>query len=275
MTEEAKAAEAEAEAAEATEAEAGTETETQAAPDPETESRAKAMGWAPKDEWRGPEDRWVDADAFVKRGEEVMPILKAQLRKFEAENAEIKRTLKEFGEHHTKTEARMYQKAIRDIQAAQREAAEAGNLAQYDQLEQQKQAVVREAAQNVGKTQQKQSDIDPVAKEWAERNPWFNTNKEMATFASAHLSTLEALNPDSSLEANLKAVDSAVKRAFPEKFTNPNRAKPSPVEGNPAGRRGGGKGYTDLPPEAKQACDRFVKQGLMKREDYVKEYDWS
>jgi hypothetical protein len=272
MTEEAKAAEAEAETAEASEAEAEAGTETAAAPDPETESRAKAMGWAPKDEWRGPEDRWVDADVFVKRGEEVMPILKAQLRKFEAENAEIKKTLKEFGEHHTKTEARMYQKAIRDIQAAQREAAEAGNLAQYDQLEQQKQAVVREAAQTTGRPAQKQPDIDPAAMSWRDQNPWFSQSEEMATAATTHHELLLRTKPDLSLEDNLEAVTKFVKRAFPEKFTNPNRAKPSPVEGNPAGRRAGGKGYTDLPPEAKQACDRFVKQGLMKREEYCKDY---
>jgi hypothetical protein len=270
MTEEAKAAEAEAEAAAATEAEAGTETAVET--DPETESRAKAMGWAPKDEWRGPDDRWVDAETFVRRGEEIQPILKAQLRKFEAENAEMKRTLKDLAAHHTKTEARMYQKAIRDIQAAQREAAEAGNLAQYDQLEQQKQAVVREAAQTTGRPAQKQPDIDPAAMSWRDQNPWFSQSEEMATAATTHHELLLRTKPDLSLEDNLEAVTKFVKRAFPEKFTNPNRAKPSPVEGNPAGRRSGGKGYTDLPPEAKQACDRFVKQGLMKREEYCKDY---
>jgi hypothetical protein len=30
--------------------------------------------------------------------------------------------------------------------------------------------------------------------------------------------------------------------------------------------------YDNLPADAKAACDDFVKQGFMKREDYVKQY---
>jgi len=29
-----------------------------------------------------------------------------------------------------------------------------------------------------------------------------------------------------------------------------------------------------LPQEAKAACDRFVKQGLLTVEEYLKEYEW-
>ena len=36
----------------------------------------------------------------------------------------------------------------------------------------------------------------------------------------------------------------------------------------------GKKSYESLPAEAKAACDKFVKQGLMTREEYVKEFDW-
>ena len=33
--------------------------------------------------------------------------------------------------------------------------------------------------------------------------------------------------------------------------------------------------FNDLPPEARAACDRWVKQGLIKsREDYVRSYAW-
>ena len=36
----------------------------------------------------------------------------------------------------------------------------------------------------------------------------------------------------------------------------------------------GKKSYENLPSEAKAACDKFVKQGLMTREEYVKEFEW-
>lgn len=50
----------------------------------EIERRAKDMGWAPRDQWRGAPERWIDADVFVRRGEEIMPILQANNRKEQA-----------------------------------------------------------------------------------------------------------------------------------------------------------------------------------------------
>jgi len=51
------------------------------------------------------------------------------------------------------------------------------------------------------------------------------------------------------------------------------------MEGSPNGTArptvsSGKKSYGNLPPEAKAACDKFVKQGLMTKEAYVAEYDW-
>ena len=40
------------------------------------EEEARAQGWVGKDEFRGSDDDWVDADTFVKRGKEIMPILR-------------------------------------------------------------------------------------------------------------------------------------------------------------------------------------------------------
>ncbi len=65
-----------------------------------------------------------------------------------------------------------------------------------------------------------------------------------------------------------------MKQKFPEKFGNPRRSRPSPVEGatSAGGKQKKGKSYDDLPPEAKSTCDRYVEQGLMKKDEYVKEY---
>lgn len=55
-----------------------------AAPSPEVIRRATEMGWAPKEKWRGNPDAWIDATAFIERGEQIMPILQANNRKSEA-----------------------------------------------------------------------------------------------------------------------------------------------------------------------------------------------
>lgn len=40
------------------------------------EKEARVFGWVPKEDFRGSEDDWVDADTFVKRGKEINPILR-------------------------------------------------------------------------------------------------------------------------------------------------------------------------------------------------------
>ena len=53
----------------------------------EVEQRAVETGWRPLTEWTGAPDRWVDAETWVRRGEEMLPILKANNRKLEQELA--------------------------------------------------------------------------------------------------------------------------------------------------------------------------------------------
>jgi hypothetical protein len=48
------------------------------------DAEAREHGWRPKDEFPGDAAKWVDAETFMKRADEVMPLLKAQ-------NARLKR----------------------------------------------------------------------------------------------------------------------------------------------------------------------------------------
>jgi hypothetical protein len=79
-------------------------------------------------------------------------------------------------------------------------------------------------------------------------------------------------------QAFLSKLDEVLAEEFPNKFGN-KQAPTSRVESG-AGRAGRGNSsnapnYDNLPPEAKAACDRFVKQKLMTREQYVADFDWN
>lgn len=66
------------------------------APDPAAvEQRAREMGWAPKEQWRGNPDNWIDASTFVQRGEQVMPILQANLRKRDVQVTTLQQQIQE------------------------------------------------------------------------------------------------------------------------------------------------------------------------------------
>src|SRR3990167_11082395 len=45
------------------------------------ETEARSMGWVPKEEFRGPESQWRDAEEFVERGHNVLPIVNSLLKK--------------------------------------------------------------------------------------------------------------------------------------------------------------------------------------------------
>ena len=76
----------------------------------------------------------------------------------------------------------------------------------------------------------------------------------------------------------LDKLDDRIKEYFPHKFTG-NKAKGSAVDSSGSVRGSGSSGkksYDNLPADAKQACDRFIKNGWIKsKQEYVDSYDWS
>lgn len=248
--------------------------------------KAKRLGWTPKDEFKGDPDRWVDAETFVKRGDEVLPILKANNRKLEkaldnlrAENAEMKATFKEFSEHHTKTVQAQYKNAMRDLEARQAQAAEVGDVEGVKEITREITDLTKEMeTKPPAPKADNQPAVDPAFQEafdeWHEDNAWFQKDRPMTLFAldlDAELAE-KGMSP----AKRFAEITKQVKAEFPHKFENQRRNQPAAVEaaGSPAGRKAG-KGWADLPPEAKAQADRFIRQGLIKdRDAYVKDYQF-
>ena len=47
------------------------------------EEKALEMGWVPQDKWTGDPDKWTDARSYVERGEQILPILRANNRRLQ------------------------------------------------------------------------------------------------------------------------------------------------------------------------------------------------
>ena len=52
----------------------------------EVETRALAMGWQPKEQFKGDPSKWRPAEEYVQRGEELLPIVQASERRLRQEN---------------------------------------------------------------------------------------------------------------------------------------------------------------------------------------------
>jgi len=244
------------------------------------EARARAMGWTPKDEFKGDPAKWRDAGEFVERGENLLPLVKAQNKRLEREVAELKQTTREMGDYLSKTEQRAYDRALADLKQQRKEALAAGDGDAFEKADEQIKTVEREAAEKAAKRAEKKDDgPDPVYAEWESRNAWLK-DTELSEYAEFAAQKLRASGEKATGAEFLDMVAERVKKQFPAKFTNPRRETAQAVEGAAPAARRGGKSYADMPAEARAACDRMAKNGFGGDEkamakfkaDYVKQY---
>ena len=104
--------------------------------DPQVEKEACLFGWVPKEEFRGSESDWVDADVFVKRGKEINPILRKNnellMKKLDEKAKEIdsiKASVEEFKKFQKESFERKsaeYEVQIAQLKTKKREAIAAG-----------------------------------------------------------------------------------------------------------------------------------------------------
>lgn len=250
--------------------EAQTEGQTQSAA-PEIEEKARKMGWTPKDEFRGDPAKWRDAEEFVDRGENMLPILRKTVEKQQREMAELQKSILEMREYHSKTEQRAYAKAYGELKAQQMQAVAEGNTEAFQQLDQEIENLQKEVTQKP-KDENKAQDVHPDYPEWEARNRWVKTDPVMLAYGEAQVEYIRRTKPGMSYAEQLEEVTKAVKKEFPEKFSNPRRTSAPSVEGATAVAKKGGKSYADMPKEARETCDRLVRIHKINKDEYVRTY---
>jgi hypothetical protein len=236
------------------------------------------MGWAPKEEFRGDPDKWIDAETFVKRGEEFMPILKASNRKLQAELAEVKgqltktnelltasaesiEALKEFNSAAVRKEAK---EKVKELKEALVEAKKEGDVEQEveiaEQLQEQRAAIKKAEAAPKPKTPPPDDyTANPEWKAWVSENAWWGTDKRRTSLALGIADELKAKPENAGLVG--KAFLDKVSEEVEATFGTP-RQRSDKVEGGAPGHRGGngGRSFGDLPAEAKDACERQAQR---------------
>ena len=259
------------------------------------ESEARAQGWVAQEEFRGSENDWVDAETFVRRGKEIMPILRKNNEKLLKELGEAKKMAEEARE--SAKEFREYQKQqfekkakdlegqLEQLKQAKREAITQGDGDRaiaiddaMDELKEQRQ----EAKEDLKAAEEKVKEApqvtqDPTLNEWMDKNDWFGKDTRLTGMANGLGVELRRENPSLQGKAFLDKLDEELAIMLPEKFGKKRVQNPMEGSSNGTARPSvgtGKKSYNNLPAEAKAACDKFVKQGLMTKEAYVAEYEW-
>jgi hypothetical protein len=252
--------------------------------DPAIEAEARKQGWNP-DKERHPDGEWMDAETFVKKSREINTILKQNNNRLQrdldaakADLNELKLTTKGFAEEFAKMKDNAYKKAISELKSAKRDATKEDNLELVDDLEDRIDSLKAEQAKIAVKPVETKPAPDmTVFNEWRTDNKWYDSDKEPDLFDAAEAAALKLSLENKSLTGLrfLDKVTEIVKSKFPDRFENPRR-KSSPHEGGGSrGESSGSHTYNSLPADAKKACDRYVKQGIMTKEAYVAAYEWN
>ena len=263
---------------------------------PEVRHEAESQGWVPKERFRGNESDWVDADTFVKRGREILPILrknnenlikdlqatKDQLKEFREAAEEFKKFQRESYER----KAQEYESQIQEIKESRAQAISDGDGQKVNALDD----ALDQAKENFKEAKQSVKDvvsakdpeptpeaIDPGLQAWLDRNTWFGQDKRLTAMVNGVGESLRLEFPLLKGQAFLDKLDEVLAEEFPNKFGKKQSPSSRVESGSGRQSRSGGnaQSYDNLPSEAKSACDRFVKQKLMTREQYVADFDWT
>lgn len=231
------------------------------------EGEASEMGWTPKEKFRGNPEKWIDAQTFVENAEKSLPLAKAMNKKLQSELREVKQSIDEFKNYAERDKANAVRAAIAESERKRLIAVEAGDTVAFKKHEEDKKLLEAQMpnVQDAGQIE---------FNGWLKNNEWAK-DPEAAALASAIATRLQGDGGTvlETLEKTKQQMQKKYPQFFPE-LINENRRNSADVGSSSKPVKKGEKSYAALSSEAKAECDRQVKYLGIKREDWVKNYDW-
>ena len=264
----------------------------------DVEQEARLLGWVPQEEFRGNKDNWETAEAFVERGQHLMPILrqnnvrlknelltrdqKIGTLQTQLENAQ--KAIDRLDAHYTEATKRAVTAAKAELVQQLKQAREDGDVDaevevqdKLDDLKASQQSAEKKAEEKKPVTT---TDLDPQFIEWNQENPWFGdtTNPENKKRTKALVRIAEDLREEGDKTQGRAFFDKCLTMLDEDSagLSTPV-ARTSRVEGGGGGRSGarpGAKSFASLPQEAKQACAEDAAYLVGKGKRYGTQKEW-
>lgn len=231
------------------------------------EIKAREMGWAPKEEFSGDPETFVEAKEFVERA----PLYKA-LHQANRKIKKMQETLDTFRDHYTKVEVAAKERAIKELQDQLEVASEQQDIKKALQIKDKITEVQSQGKETETKT-------NPDFEAWVEENKWYNDDPKLKTFATGIGFGLAQEHPDWTPAKIFQEVTKITKDSFPDKFAV--KKPPTKVSTNARTTSGeGGKrtpSIRQLPEEARINYNRLVKSernphGILTPDEFFKDY---
>ena len=225
------------------------------------EAEARKMGWRPKDEYKGPPERFIDFEEFLENGEKVLPIVRA-------ENKALRREIDRLADQHkefAKIVDTAHERQVAELQAALTLAKEARKQAVTDSdgeaheaADEQVKSLEAQLKVPAPKTGTPDPTKDPVYTAWLADHPRIEQDEDFFLMCEglARQKMFDAYRGKGAEFYN--AVYAEAERRLDK---GRDLSRPGPARGN----RGsdnvrstpttGQRSYENLQPEYKKACD--------------------
>jgi len=232
------------------------------------EQRALEMGWKPKTDFEGDEEDFIDATEFVRR----KPLFE-KIDHVGKELRETRKALKALQQHHSQVKEAEFKAALDYLKQEKKAALADGDADRLIEIDDQiadakaqklaqEQAQMREAAQP-----------HPNFVQWVDQNKWYKENPELRQVADQVGTAYAANNPTLNPDEVLSYVAKRIRKLYPENFSNPNKSRPSAVEGssNAPTRSTAPRDSFELTDEERKIMNTFIRQGIMDKEQYIRD----
>lgn len=240
------------------------------------EAEAREMGWIDREHFRGDPARFVDASTFMRRANEVLPIVKSRLTQFETENTQLKTQVEEMREtlgsmlktRQINERAAVLQERSR-LKDERKEATANGDSDRIVDIDARLRELDTPAPTSTPDTARAAENERAAKAVWEDnlkQYPWM-ADKAVTEDWHAEARLLRSAGNQLTGQAFVTRVNDRMRRIYPERFTNGSRHSMVDGGGDPTGNRGGSGGersYANLTTEYKRACNRAIKYDLVK-----------
>lgn len=254
---------------------------------PERQKAAEDIGWIPPERFKGDPEKFIDAEAFIERGEQVLPILRKTNEGLHRDNAELRtalegikgalvesqdsiKALQEFHNEDTKRQVATARRTLLDqLKQAKKDENVDAEVEINDELTRltlaekraDEDAAAKKAAETAASTAAAKGPApheDPEFKAWLAENTWFGKDARKTGLANGIAAELRANKTTLTRRAFLdKVVEELDKTLDPGRRAAAARVESS---GGSAFRASTTRTYADLPADAKVACDGFASR---------------
>ena len=272
-----------------------TEAAVVSAASPEVQAQAEKLGWIPPTRFKGDPERFIDAEDFIERGETILPIVKEQNRRLQAEVAALRagqakteealaaatKAIEEIEERHTVATQRAVEAAREQVKAQLAAASEEGDhrgVAELtDQLTKLNVAVPEKAA-STPKPAPTVPVFTPPAdlQAWNDENPWFGKDKRKTALALAIAQELREGGESSTGRRFFDKVKETLDADYGDREPSSSKVEGARNGSESDARSGakGGKGWSALPAEARAACDADSRNFVGPNKRYKTQQEW-